>query len=306
MGRLEDMRAFVRVVESGSISGAAERLGVAKSAVSRRIAELEERLGAQLFRRTTRRLNLTDTGRVFHERCARILADVEEAEQAVSLEHAALRGTLRVAVPLSFGLLHLTPAITEFMTIHPHVEFDLDFNDRQVDLLQEGFDVAIRIAQLSDSTLIARRLATVQHVVCASPEYLARCGTPRCPQDLTRHTCLVYSNDPTPAVWSFQTPGGGEGSVKVPVVLRASSGEFLRQAAVAGHGIIMEPSFIVYQAIESGLLSPILRDYVWPRINAYAIYPPTRHLSHRVRAFVDFLAERFAGVPYWDRFVLSR
>ncbi len=179
MDRLEEMRTFVGVVEAGSITGAAERLGIAKSAVSRRLADLEERLSVQLFRRTTRRLDLTDTGRSFYERCLRILADVEEAELAVSQEHGDLRGRLRVAVPLSFGLNHLGPAIDAFLRTHPGIEFDLDLNDRQVDLLAEGFDLAVRIADLEDSTLIARRLAPVRHVVCASPAYLAEHGTPR-------------------------------------------------------------------------------------------------------------------------------
>jgi DNA-binding transcriptional LysR family regulator len=224
MDRLEEMRTFVGVVEAGSITGAADRLGIAKSAVSRRLADLEERLSVQLFRRTTRRLDLTDTGRSFYERCLRILADAEEAEFAVSQEHGDLQGRLRVAVPLSFGLNHLGPAIDNFLRTHPGIEFDLDLNDRQVDLLAEGFDLAVRIAELEDSTPIARRLAPMRHVVGASPAYLAEHGTPHSP------------------------------------------------------------------------------NFQWPTIYAHAIYPRTsRHLSHRVRAFVDFLAERFAGVPYWDR-----
>jgi DNA-binding transcriptional LysR family regulator len=302
MDRFEDMQTFVKVVEAGSITRAAERMNIAKSAVSRRIADLEERLGIQLFRRTTRRLNLTDTGRSFYERCVRILADLEEAELAVSREHATLRGRLRVAVPMSFGLMHLGPAIVDFMCAHPEVQFDLDFNDRQVDLLEEGFDVAIRIAELSDSSLIARRLAPVRHVVCASPDYLARRGTPREPADLEEHACLVYSNVADPGTWRYQDPDGEGGSVKVPIHLQASNGEFLRQASVAGLGVLMEPTFIPFGEIENGLLVPILTDYGWPVLNAYAVYPHTRHLSQRVRAFVDFLAERFSGVPYWDRF----
>jgi DNA-binding transcriptional LysR family regulator len=301
LNRLEEMQTFVRVVEAGSISGAAERMNIAKSAVSRRLADLEQRLGVQLFRRTTRRMNLTDTGRSFYERCLRILADVEEAELAVSQEHAALRGKLRVAVPLSFGLLHLGPAINEFQQRHPEVEFDLDFNDRQVDLLAEGFDLGLRIAELSDSSLIARRLATIRHVVCASPDYLERHGQPRHPTELAGHACLVYSNLPDPGTWSFQDAEGRPGSVKVDVRLRANNGEFLSRAAVAGQGIIVLPSFIVYRSIERGELVPLLTEYRWDSINAYAVYPPTRHLSNRVRAFVDFLAERFAGLPYWDR-----
>ena len=300
MGRLEEMRTFVGVVEAGSITGAAERLGIAKSAVSRRLADLEERLSVQLFRRTTRRMNLTDTGQSFYERCLRILADVEEAELAVSQEHGNLRGRLRVAVPLSFGLNHLGPAIDDFLRTHPEIEFDLDLNDRQVDLLAEGFDLAVRIAELADSTLIARRIAPVRHVVCASPAYLAEHGTPRSPSELAEHDCLIYANASGPGLWPYADPGGREGSVQVRARLRANNGECLRQAAEDGHGIVLEPSFIVYRSVEEGKLLPILTDFQWPIIYAHAVYPRTRHLSRRVRSFVDFLAERFAGVPYWD------
>lgn len=260
MRRFEDMQTFVRVVEAGSISAAAERLGVAKSAVSRRLSDLEARLGVQLLRRTTRRLNLTDTGRGFYDRCQRILADLEEAEAAVSQAHATLRGRLRVAAPLSFGLRHLGPAITEFMQQHPQVDFDLDFNDRQVDLLAEDIDVAIRIARLEDSSLIARRLWSSRLVLCASPGYLQAHGTPSTPEDLVAHRALVYSHsqdDPTQL--TLHGDGGREHRVRVLPAYRAGE------------------------------------------VNAYAVYPQTRHLSQRVRAFVDFLAGRFAGVPYWDR-----
>lgn len=301
MGRFADMETFVRVVETGSITGAAQRMEIAKSAVSRRLAELEARLGVQLFRRTTRRLSLTESGRSFYERCVRVLSDLAEAELAVSQEHEALRGKLRVALPLSFGLLHLAPAINEFIEQHPLVEFDLDFNDRQVDLMQEGFDVAIRIAQLADSSLIARRLAPVRHAVCASPAYLAVHGTPAHPADLGQHVCLAYSNLANPGTWAYQEPDGRSGTVKVPIRLRANNGDFLCNAAIAGQGVILQPTFYVHDAIARGLLVPVLTGYAWPTLSAYAVYPPTRHLSTRVRAFVDFLAERFSGVPYWDR-----
>ncbi len=300
MARLEDMETFARVVEAGSISGAAERLGVAKSVVSRRIANLEERLGAQLFRRTTRRLNLTDTANSFYDRCVRILADVQEAEEAVSDEHATLHGRLRVAVPLSFGLMHLGPAIDDFLKVHPAVEFDLDFNDRQVDLLMEGFDVAVRIAHLADSSFIARRLATIKVAVCASPGYLERHGTPGTPAELRDHTCLTYTHLPDPSLWTYEGPDGKYLSVRVKSRLLANNGDFMCEAAIAGQGIASLPTFLVYKAIAQGRLVRILPDYAWPSIDAYAVYPQTRHLSHRVRAFVDFLAERFAGVPYWD------
>lgn len=300
MARLEDMETFIRVVEAGSISGAAERMGIAKSAVSRRLSDLESRLGVQLFRRTTRRLDLTDSGRGFYERCQRILSDVDEAEEAVSQAHGTLRGRLRVAVPLSFGLLHMGPAICDFMRDHPELEVDLDMNDRQVDLIAEGFDLALRIADLEDSSLIARQLALINTVVCASPDYLARQGSPQTPEQLAEHDCLVYSNNPEPTLWRYRDPQGEAKSVRVQARLLASNGDFLHQAAVAGQGIGLQPTFIVHKSIEEGRLVQILTDYSWPSVNAYAVYPQTRHLSRRVRVFVDFLTERFSGTPYWD------
>lgn len=301
MDRLANMQTFVEVVDGGGISAAAERLGVAKSAVSRRLAELEEHLGVQLLRRTTRRVNLTDTGRSFYERCQVILAEVQDAELAVSQEHRTPRGRLRVAAPLSFGLLHLGPAICDFMQAYPQVTFDLDFNDRQVDLIAEGYDVALRIAELSDSSsLIARRLAPVRMVVCASPGYLARAGAPATPGELARHTCFAYSNLPDPSLWRYRDAHGRDGTVRIRPTLQANNGQFLHQVALAGHGIVLQPTFIVFESIQSGRLKPLLTDYTWSDINAYAVYPRTRHLSRRVRAFVDFLADRFQGTPYWD------
>jgi DNA-binding transcriptional LysR family regulator len=300
MDRFAEMQMFIRVVDAGSISGAAERLGIAKSAVSRRLAELENRLGAELLHRTTRRLNLTDSGRAFLERAQTILADLDEAEAAVSQAHTALKGRLRVALPLSFGLLHLAPLIEEFMLLHPDVEFDLDFNDRQIDLMQEGFDLAIRIANLPDSSLIARRLAPIRHLLCASPAYLKKYGTPTRPEDLQNHVCLAYSNLANPGVWQFRTQAGVVGSVQVPVILKANNGDFLCRAAQAGQGLILHPTFYLHEAILSGALVPLLTDIAWPELNAYAVYPPTRHLSSRVRALVDFLAQRFTGLPTWD------
>jgi len=301
MDRFADMRMFVAVVDAGSISGAAERLAVAKSAVSRRLAELETRLGAQLLHRTTRTLSLTDSGRAFFERAQRILADLEEAEQAVSQAHGAIRGRLKVALPLSFGLLHLAGLINEFLGLHPEVEFDLDFNDRQIDLMQEGFDLAIRIARLPDSSLIARKLAPIRHGLCASPEYLARHGTPMRADDLAGHAGLVYSNLANPGLWNYVGPDGQPGSVRVPIKLRANNGDFLCRAAIACQGVILHPTFYLNDAIRSGALVHLLTDHAWPEVNAYAVYPPTRHLSRRVRAFVDFLAEKLAGEPDWDR-----
>ena len=294
------MQALVAVVETGSFTAAADRLGVAKSAVSRRVSALEERLGAQLLRRTTRRLNLTDTGQSFYEHSARILADLEEAEAAVAQEHGELRGTLKVALPLSFGIRHMCEPIAEFSRRHPRVTFDLDLNDRRVDLLQEGADLAVRIGRLADSSLIARRLFESRTVVCCSAQYLQAHGMPETPEDLAAHRCLVYGNLPDPSTWVCHDKDGFEHRVSVQVAMSATSGDFLCAAAAQGLGIAIQPTFIAGQAIRAGELQPILTDYEWPVTPAYAVYPPTRHLSYRVREFIDFLAGYFSGVPYWD------
>jgi DNA-binding transcriptional LysR family regulator len=300
MDRFENMGAFIRVVEAGSISGAADRLGVAKSAVSRRLKELEEHLGVELFHRTTRRMNLTDTGRAFYHQTVRIMEDVLEAELATSQAHATLKGSLKIALPSTFGLMHMGPAINEFSQENPKIEFDLDFNDREVDLIQEGFDLAIRIANLPDSSLIARRLAPIQFVMCASPAYLEQMGTPQSPDELSEHQCLVYSLIRDFEYWHLSDINGREIKAKIRPYLKASTGEFLKDAAVEGLGIILLPSFIAYKEIERGALVQILKKYKLPQMDAYAIYPQTRHLSQRVRAFVDFLVKRFEGTPYWD------
>ena len=301
MDKFAHMQIFVGIVEAGSISGAAERLGLPKSAVSRRLAELEARLGVSLIQRTTRKQHLTDNGRAFYERSVAILADLDEAESAVSQAHGALKGGLKVALPLSFGLLHLAPLIQTFMTLHPDVRFELDFNDRQIDLMQEGFDLAIRIATLEDSSLIARRLAPIRHIVCASPGYLAKRGTPKAAADLAQHVCLAYSNVRDPSLWTYHGPDGQPGSVRVPVRLASSSGEFNIRAAMADEGLVLIPSFYCHEALRSGQLVKVLLDHIWPELSAYAVYPPTRHLSSRVRALIDFLVERMAGEPSWDR-----
>ena len=301
MDKFEDIQAFVAVVEAGSFTAAADRLGAAKSAVSRRISGLEERLGVQLLRRTTRVLNLTETGKSFYEHGKRILADLDEAEAAVQQAHGELRGTLRLALPLSFGVRHMCAPIATFCKQHPGVRFDLDLNDRRVDLIEDNFDLALRIGRLSDSSLIARRLFDARAVVCASPHYLNIHGTPEVPDDLRGHRCLTYSNASEPDRWTYLDRSGQARSIKVENTMAASSGDFLCNAAAHGLGLIIQPTFIASEAVRRGNLVPVLNDYEWPISPAYAVYPPTRHLSFRVRAFIDFLADRFSGTPQWDR-----
>lgn len=300
MNHLEQIRIFVELINSGSATKAAAKLGLANSAVSRRLKELEDRLGIQLVHRTTRTMNLTDAGRQFYSRCTRILEDIQEAEDEITETNSELSGRLTIAAPWSFGVSHLSPAISEFMHRHPKVQIDLDMNDRRVDLVSEGVDVAIRIGNLEDSSLVARRIAPVSHVVCASPDYLQQNGTPSSPQQLSEHQGLCYANLKTPQQWLYYDQQGVRQSVKVPLRLKSSNGDALRNAAIAGLGILCEPSFIVYRAIRRGLLVPILTDYKWYEMGIYAVYPQTRHLSAKTRAFIDFLVARFGDHPEWE------
>lgn len=296
----EEMRSFVRVVEAGSISRAAEQLGLAKSGVSRRLAELENRLGVRLLIRTTRRSSLTEAGRTYYEGAVRLLSDVAELDTLVADSEASLEGRLRLAAPLSFGLAHLTPAIEAFMQTHPGVLIDIDFSDRQIDLVARGVDLAIRIAELRDSSLKARRICPIRLMLCASPAYLERHGTPQRPGELLQHRLLHYDIGGGPAL-RLSDGRGGEQLVQLKPSLVANNGDFLRDMAVAGHGIVMTPTFIAWQSVAMGELVPLLRDYWPPPLNAYVVYPQTRYLSRRARAFIDYLADRFGANPYWDQ-----
>jgi DNA-binding transcriptional LysR family regulator len=300
MGRFENMETFSRIVEAGSISDAAQHMGLAKSAVSRRLKELETHLGVELFHRTTRRLTLTETGQHFYRQTSRILDDVYEAEQSSAQAHGELRGGLKLTLPSSFGRMHLGPAISDFLHAHPQISFDLDFNDREVDLISEGFDLAVRIGTLADSSLMARRLCSIQMCMCASPAYLEKMGTPQHADDLRKHHCLVYNLLEDAEHWHLYDGNKRSNKIKIRATLKAGNGEFLRDAAVDGQGIVFMPAFIIYEEINAGRLIPLLRHYQYPRTEAYALYPQTRHLSQRVRSFIDFLAQRFEGKPYWE------
>jgi DNA-binding transcriptional LysR family regulator len=293
------MQAFVRIVEAGTLTAAADQLDVAKSAVSRRLADLERRLGVRLLTRTTRRLTLTAAGRLYYERACGVLAAVEEAEASVRDASSRLAGRVRLATPLSFGLAHLGPALREFAMQHPDIDFDVDLNDRQVDIVAEGFDLAIRIAQLADSRLAARRLTRVRRVVLASPQWWSKHGMPTTPQELAQHTALEYANA-AQSGWAYRDARGKVGTVRMPTRMRANNGEFLRDAAIASQGIVLQPTFIAYQAIEAGQLVPALTDCDWQSLDVWAVYPATRFLPQRIRALVEFLAERFGDAPYWD------
>ena len=298
--RLEGLEAFVTVVDTGSFSKAAERLGIARSMVSRRISELEARLGAQLLQRTTRRLSLTEEGRDFYERASRILIDLDEAEQSITTGQAALRGRLRIAAPLSFGVLHLAPALDEFARQHPELVLDIELDDRTINLVEEGFDLAIRIGHLPDSTLVARPLAPIRFAVCASAEYLRTHGEPHHPEELISHDGLVYGNLPEHLQWKFFNSEGGEVTAHPRSRLRANNGDLLLRAAIDGLGIIVTPTFISHPAIASGALIPILRHWQPQQATLYAVYASRLHLPARVRLLIEHLAQRFGDHPYWD------
>lgn len=300
MDRFKDLRCFVQVVDQGSVTGAARAMRLAPSAVSRRIKELEARLGTQLLLRTTRRMSVTDAGRAFHDRARRILADLEEAEREVSDRQAALGGTLRVAAPLTFGVAHLAPILIEFMQAHPGVEVDIDFSDRLVDLVAEGFELAIRIGSLRDSSLIARKVADVADVVCAAPALVERLGAPGHPDELRDWPALCYAGSERGDIWRWRGPDGTSGAVQMQVRMRANNGGVLRDAAIAGMGVTRGPSFIVWKAIERGELVPLLPGYRWNELAIYTVYPPTRHLSARARAFIEFVRTSIGPRPYWE------
>lgn len=303
MDRLTAMEIFVRVVKDGSFSAAARSLNMSKSAVSKYISELEDRLSVRLLNRTTRRLSVTDMGRAYHERCLQILSDVAEIETAVSAETRKVSGMLRIAAPVTFSVKHLGAPLSEFLSRYPEIEVDLQLNDRRADIVEEGFDVAVRIArQLTDSSLIAAKLATSRAVTCASPAYLKKHGTPRTPLDLMTHNCLRYSNMGPVLEWNFLSPQGEPIAVRISGTIIANNGEVLREAALDGQGVITGPSFLTGDAIRDGRLVEILTEYAQAPFGIFAVYPHNRHLSAKVRSFVDFLKGYWGARPYWDDF----
>ena len=300
MDRMAAIEAFVKVSETKSFTEAAARLGQSKSAISRHISALETELGARLFHRSTRTLALTEAGQSYYERMARILSDVEEANRAVTQLQAAPRGRLRVNAPMSFGFLHLAGVLPEFMARYPEVSIDLVMNDRFVDLVDEGFDVAVRIGGMADSSLIAKKLGPIRRVICASPDYLQKRGVPQTPDDLRGHECLCNTNGQSPHEWTFVRPDGGSWPVDVRGTITANNGDALRVAALKGLGLTLVPTFIVGADLQAGHLVTVLDPYMVQKLSMHAVYPTSRHLSPKVRAFVDFLFERFGTRQYWD------
>lgn len=300
MDRLAALKAFARVAETRSFSAAARDLRLSKSLISRQVAALENDLGVRLFQRTTRSLTLTEAGLGYFENIARILSDLDAAQAAVTQMQATPRGKLRINAPMSFSILHLSPAIPDFLAQYPDIELDIVMNDRYVDLVDEGFDLGVRIGRLTDSSMVARKITPMKRVVCASPAYLEKYGTPQTPDDLRKHQCLCYSNLSLADEWRFTTPEGKPWPVMVRGRLHANNGDALRAAALKGIGIGFLPSFIIGGDVQAAKLTSILEDYVPQDSAIYAVYPHARLLSPKVRSFVNFMIERFGQRPHWD------
>ena len=292
MNRLEELEAFVAVVDYQGFGNAGEKLGVAKSMVSRRVTELERRLGVQLLQRTTRRQSLTDSGQTFYQRATQILADLNEAEQYVADAQCQVSGRIRLALPLGFGVSQLALPIADFLAEHPDIKIDIDLNDRQVNLIEENIDLAIRIGELEDSNLIARKLTGVHFAICASPDYLERYGEPQHPAELVNHEVLVYSNVAAGRQWSY-TDGGESVNPRVKYRLMANNGEFLAAVAVRGNAIVSGPLVHLQRHIDNGELVPILLQHTRSEVGMYAVYPPGRLISRRVKVFSDALYDHF-------------
>lgn len=291
MDRLAAMALFVRVAERGSFAAAAEQLGVARSVVTRQIAALETRLGVKLMARSTRRLTLTPTGAAYLEQCRVILNLVEAAETGVAEHHQTPRGPLRLGLPLVFGLKRLLPVLVEFARRYPEISLDLDYTDRRLNLIEEGFDLSVRIADHLEPGDIARKLGACRILAVASPDYLARHGRPAHPTELRHHECLTYTLDPSPATWWFQVEGRLE-PVHVRGRISANNGEALMAAVAAGLGIALQPDFIVEPALAAGTVEAILEPFAPPALGIHALLPSNRYLPYRVRVLIDFLASQ--------------
>jgi DNA-binding transcriptional LysR family regulator len=297
MDRFKEMQNFVAVVEAGSFVGAGEALRISKAAVSRSVIELEARLGARLLQRTTRRLSLTEAGQAYYARCKAILADVDEADSAVGAVTGHPAGRLRVNAPFSFGILHLAPLWGPFMERYPDLELEVSLADRLVDVVDEGYDAVIRISDMADSSLVYRRLASTRVRLCASPEYLARHGSPADVDAIARHPVIAYSYAAQGDVWRFDTPAGAR-EVQTRPRMRTNNGDTCRQAALAHQGLVLQPDFLIGEDLRSGHLVEVLPECRGREIGIYIVYPSRKHLSVKVRALVDFLVEAFAA-PAW-------
>ena len=297
MDKFQEMRVFAAVVDAGSFVGASDALDMSKPAVSRYVADLETRLGVRLLHRTTRRLSLTEEGEVFYARCIELLGNIEEAEAEITSRSGEATGQLKVSVPVSFGLLHLAPLWAQFMARHPKVVLDLTLSDRMVDLVEEGFDVAVRIARLPSSSLVSRKLSSTRMILCASPAYLKAHGTPRHPSELAGHAILAYSLLAMGESWEFDGPQGHV-AVKVEPRMRSNSGDTCRAVALRHQGLVIQPSFLVGDDVKSGALVELMPDYRSIEMGIYAMYPTRKHVLPKVRLLIDYLVDAFKVKPW--------
>jgi len=300
MEDLQRMAIFARVVEEKSFSAAARRLGLSKSLVSKQVTQLERSLGARLLNRTTRALSVTEAGSALYHHCARIVEELDAAKLAVGRLHTEPRGLLRITAPVAFGRLHVAPALAEFLDRYPEVKIDMATTDRFVDLAEEGYDLAIRIVDLPAPTLVARKLAPVNRKLVATPDYFSRYGVPQSPADLEQHNCLTYTYFNPQDPWRLRGPDG-DISVRATGNLRVNDDDALAAAVVQGLGLALLPTFLIGDELQSGRLRAALSQYIPLERHIYAVYLANRHVSAKVRAFIDFLLDRFGPQPYWDR-----
>ena len=300
MDRLRAYEVFVTVVNRSSFAKAAEALDTSPANVTRYVNELEAHLGARLLNRTSRKLSLTSAGETLYARCKTILEDVAETEGLVSTASIEPRGRLRINAPVSFGILHLAPLWPRFMQKYPDVELDVALIDRVVDIVEEGFDLAIRISSAGTTRHAARKLATSTNILCASPDYLAQWGVPDVPGDLLAHRCIGYTHAATADVWQLMDHKGKSHGVDVNCHMHTNNGDTARAAALAGLGVIWQPTFLIGEDLRTGRLVRVLPQFRLPDIDVLALYPSHRHVSAKVRAMIDFLVDAYSGTPPWD------
>lgn len=306
MDKLGGMKVFTKVARAGSFAAAAHELGISRAMVTKHIMQLENILGVRLLNRTTRHLSLTEVGSSYYERCLQVLDDIEEIELAVTQMQTEPRGTLKVSTPPFFGTYHLAPAISDYLKLHPDVSVELLLQGGTVDVIEAGLDLAIHLGELGESSLIARRLATSRQVVCGSPEYFAKHGVPQTPEDLKNHNCLFNWSWPQKNLWTFHDKHGNRIGVRVSGNLQANVSGALRLAAINGLGLVMLPTYMGGHDLRKGRLAPALIDYEPATLDILAVYPHRKHLSAKVRTFVDFLCNRYQPRPYWDDWMKQR
>ena len=306
MDRLRAFEVFVAVVAKESFARAAEALDTSPANVTRYVKDLESHLGTRLLNRSSRKLSLTEAGKALYERGKIIVEEVAEVEALTSSSTLAPRGRLRINAPLSFGIRHLAPLWPRFMEKYPEVELDVDLLDRVIDIVEEGYDMTVRVSRGGSASIVARKLARSRHIVCASPAYLLRHGRPDVPADLKKHTCIGYSYAPHAEEWRFTDDKGKTHDIKISIGMQSNNCDTVRAAALAGRGIILQPTFMVGGDVRSGRLVALLPEYHLPDAEVLAVYPTGRHLSAKVRVMVDFLVDAFKGIPPWDRHPSNR